>query len=226
MRAAPANPDGHGGLANLRHEVSRTSIARVLQGAGLEPAPGRKQGMTWKEFLKTHRDALAATDLFTVELWTTKGLIRYHVLFVIKLATQEVQIAGIVPEPWESWMGQMARNLTDPWTGFLRSSRWRIHDRSTLFSEHFRQLLRSARVKGLRLPARSPNLNAYAERFVRSEFWDTMWLEDWQPIHSLGGSAFNAKSRMVSKHWLPRCREHWFQIYREKNRPVGERLRA
>jgi hypothetical protein len=124
--------------------------------------------MTWKEFLKTHWEVLAAIDFFTVELWTAKGLIRYHVLFVIKLATQEVQIAGIVPEPWESWMGQMARNLTDPWTGFLRSSRWLIHDRSSLFSEHFRQLLRSTQVEGLRLPAHSPNLNAFAERFVRS----------------------------------------------------------
>ena len=157
-----------GALANLRHEVSRTTIARVLQGAGLEPAPGRRKGMTWQEFLKTHWDVLAATDFFTVELWTAKGLIRYHVLFVIKLATREVQIAGSVPEPWESWVGQMARNLTDPWTGFLRSCRWLIHDRSSLFSEHFRQLLRSAKVEGLRLPARSPNLNAFAERFVRS----------------------------------------------------------
>ena len=65
-----------GALANLRHEVSRTTIARVLQGAGLEPAPVRRKGMTWKEFLKTHREVLAAADFFTVELWTAKGLIR------------------------------------------------------------------------------------------------------------------------------------------------------
>jgi len=52
--------------------------------------------------------------------------------------------------------------------GFLRSSRLLIHDRSTLFSERFRQALRSACVETLRLPARSPNLNAFAERFVRS----------------------------------------------------------
>ena len=96
--------------------------------------------MTWKEFLKTHWNALAATDFFTVELWTVKGLIRYHVLFVIKLATREVQIAGMVPEPSESWMQQVVRNLVDPWAGFLRSSRQLIHDRATLFSEQFRQV--------------------------------------------------------------------------------------
>ena len=124
--------------------------------------------MTWKEFLKTHWNVLAATDFFTVKLWTARGLIRYHVLFVIKLATREVHIAGLVPEASQSWMLQVARNLIDPWAGFLHSSRYLIHDRATVFSEPFRQLLRSAQVEGLRLPARSPNLNAYAERFVRT----------------------------------------------------------
>ena len=88
-----------GALANLRHEVGRGTIANVLREAGMDPAPERRKGMTWKEFLKTHWDVLAATDFFTVELWTGRGLIRYHVLFVIRLATREVQIAGLVPEP-------------------------------------------------------------------------------------------------------------------------------
>src|SRR5208282_2990790 len=58
--------------------------------------------------------------------------------------------------------------LVDPWSGFLTSSRLLIHDRATVFNERFRQLLRSGQVEPLRLPARSPNLNAYAERFVRT----------------------------------------------------------
>jgi transposase InsO family protein len=124
--------------------------------------------MTWREFLKAQWEALASTDLFTVEVWTGRGLVRYHVLFVIQLATRVVEIAGVVLEPTESWMLQIARNLVEPWTGFLSSSRLLIHDRATVFSEHFRQLLRSGRVESLGLPARSPNLNAYAERFVRT----------------------------------------------------------
>ena len=65
-------------------------------------------------------------------------------------------------------MMQVERNLIDPLEGFLRGTRLLIHDRSSLFSDQFRQLLRSAKVEGLRLPARSPNLNAFAERFVRT----------------------------------------------------------
>ena len=71
----------------------------------------------------------------------------------------------------------MVRSLVDPWSGFLRDRRLLIHDCSALFSEQFRQMLRSARVEALRLPARSPNLNAYAERFewtIREECLDRM----------------------------------------------------
>jgi len=69
-----------GALANLRYEGGRGTIANVLRAAGMEPAPARRQGMTWKEFLKTHWQVLAATDFFTVEVWTGRGLVRYHVL--------------------------------------------------------------------------------------------------------------------------------------------------
>jgi putative transposase len=86
-----------GALANLRHEVSRGTIANVLKAAGVEPAPTRKDGMTWREFLKAHWEVLAATDFFTVEVWTGRGLVRYHVLFVIQLATRAVEIAGRGP---------------------------------------------------------------------------------------------------------------------------------
>ena len=66
------------------------------------------------------------------------------------------------------WMKQVARNLTDLWDGFLLGKRYLIHDRDPLFTEAVRGLLRDSGVKPLRLPANSPNLNAYAERFVLS----------------------------------------------------------
>ncbi len=154
-----------GALANLRHEVGRGTIAKILREAGIEPARGRRKGMTWKEFLRAHWDVIAATDFFTAEVWTPTGLFRYHILFVIRLATREVRIAGIIPEPDGQWMNQMARNLTDAADGFLLGCRFLIQDRSSLFTEQFRETLRST---GVEPPARSPNLNAYAERFVRT----------------------------------------------------------
>jgi transposase InsO family protein len=65
-------------------------------------------------------------------------------------------------------MTQIARNLTDDGDGFLVSKKYLIHDRDPLFTQEFQETLAAAGVSVVRLPARSPNLNAYAERFVRS----------------------------------------------------------
>ena len=157
-----------GALANLGHEIGRGTIAEILKQAGMEPAPERERKTTWAEFLKTHWDVMGATDFFTVEVWTPRGLVRYHILFVIRLSTRKVNIAGIVPEPDGEWMKQVGRNLTDCVDGFLCGCRFLLHDRSTLFTREFQMILETAGVKSVRLPARSPNLNAYAERFVRS----------------------------------------------------------
>jgi transposase InsO family protein len=157
-----------GALQNLGHEIGRATIAKVLKEAGVDPVPDRQERTTWKEFPQTHWEVLAAADFFTVEVWTALGLVRYHVFFVIRLATREVHIAGMIPEPNGAWMRQTARNLTDGIDGFLRDYRYFIHDWASLFSQEFRMILQAAGVESVRLPARSPNLNAFAERFVRS----------------------------------------------------------
>ena len=65
-------------------------------------------------------------------------------------------------------MEQMARNLTDAFDGFLRNKRHLIHDRDPLFTKTLAEILKGSGVKPVKLPARSPNLNAYAEHLVRS----------------------------------------------------------
>ena len=128
----------------------------------------RSKRTTWAEFLGAHWGEICATDFFTVEVLTLAGLVRYQVLFVMELKTRRVEIVGVVHEAYELWMVQMARNLTDVLCGFLVGKRVLIHDRDPLFSKRFCDTLAAADVETKRLPARSPNLNAYAERFVRS----------------------------------------------------------
>lgn len=119
-------------------------------------------------FLRAHWEAIAATDFFTVEAWTLQGLTRFHVLFVIDLETRRVKIAGITDHPNGEWVTRVTRSLVDGFDGSLLKHRYLIHDRDPLFTSQFQSLLRSAGVEPVKLPARSPNLNAYAERFVRS----------------------------------------------------------
>ncbi|MFT5106889.1 MAG: putative transposase, partial [Pseudoalteromonas tetraodonis] len=135
-----------GALANLGHEIGRGTIADILKLAGMEPAPERERKTTWAEFLRMHWDVMGATDFFTVEVWTLRGLVRYHVRFVIRLSTRKVSIAGIVPEPDGEWLKQVGRNLTDCSSGFLIGCGYLIHDRSTLFTREFLSILESAGV--------------------------------------------------------------------------------
>jgi putative transposase len=157
-----------GALSNLGHEVGRGTIAEILARHGIEPAPERERKTNWKEFLTQHWDLIVAADFFTVEAWTKRGLQRFVILFFIELSTRKVEIAGIGSGPNGLWMNQIGRNLTDAVDGLLNGKRYLIHDRDPLFTAEFLSLLRETGVASVKLPPRSPNLNAYAERFVRT----------------------------------------------------------
>ena len=156
-----------GALANLGHHVSDQTIGNVLKRHGIAPAPKRRQSTTWKNFISAHMAVLAGTDFFTVEVLTWRGLVTYYVLFFLSLETRRVTIAGVTRHPTEAWMTQIARNVVDERTGALRACRYVLHDRDAKFCAAFNDVLASEGLQCLKLPARSPNLNAFAERWVR-----------------------------------------------------------
>jgi transposase InsO family protein len=174
VRIATENPTWgyrriQGALANLGHQIDKLTVRNILRRHHLEPAPQRRQGgRSWAQFLKLHWEVLAATDFFTVEVATWHGLVTYYVLVVMELATRRVQVAGITPHPTAAFMQQCARQLTDPFDGFLLGKRYLLHDRDTKFTQAFDGLLKASGVEPVVLPPQSPNLNAYCERFVRS----------------------------------------------------------
>jgi hypothetical protein len=95
-------------------------------------------------------------------------LVTQYVLFVISLSDRVVHIAGITPRPHEAWMLQVGRNLVDAESGALALKRYLIVDRDAKYTERFRALVKEGGAEVIRLPPMSPNLNAYAERCVRS----------------------------------------------------------
>jgi putative transposase len=158
-----------GALANLWHRIDAGTVRNILHRYHFDPAlERRKAGMTWPQFLTLHWEVLAATDFFTVEVATWRGLVTYNVLFVMDLGTRQVHVAGMTPHSTDDFMRQCARQLTDPFDGFLRGKRFLIHDWDTKFTRAFDGLLKDHRVESVLLPPRRPNLNAYWERFVRS----------------------------------------------------------
>jgi hypothetical protein len=161
VHANPRRTDQSGTSGRTR------TIANILRDNGIEPAPERDTHPRWSTFLKVHWECLAATDFLSVEVCTMRGLVTQYVLFFIDIASRSVHVAGITPHPDNSWMTQIARNITDADDGFIRGTRYLILDRDSKYSDEFCNVLVREGVHVVRLPPRSPNLNAFAERFIR-----------------------------------------------------------
>src|SRR5712692_10140936 len=130
-----------GALANLGYTVSDQTVGNILKRHGIPPAPARKQTTTWKEFIRTHMDVLVSTDFFTAEVWTLGGLVTYYVLFFIHLGSRQIHVAGMTPHPNETWMMQVARNVTMEEWGFLSPGQYLIHDRDGKYCPTFQQII-------------------------------------------------------------------------------------
>jgi hypothetical protein len=139
-----------------------------LRRYGIPPAPKRSQKTTWKDFIAAHMAVLTGVDFFTVEVLTWRGLATYYVLFFVQLETRRITLAGITRHPTAEWMVQVSRNAVDEETGQLHGQRYLLHDRDTKFCPAFLNVMESAGVRSIALPPHSPNLNAFAERWVRS----------------------------------------------------------
>ena len=171
VRMAVDNPSWgyariQGALKHLDHRVARSTIAKVMKEHGIKPSPERS--MSWATFVRSHAHLIAAADFFTTEVWTARGLVRHFTLFVIDVATRRVYIAGTTTNPASAWMEQIARNLTDCEEGFLTGKRFLVIDRDTIFSPRFKSILCGSGIEILLTAYQAPNMNAYAERFVRS----------------------------------------------------------
>lgn len=155
-----------GALKHVGHSVARSTIAKTLNEHGMKPSPERPT--SWRSFIKSHADLIAQADFFTTEVWTTRGLVTHYTLFVIDIATRVVHIAGTTTNPDTAFMAQVARNLTDCVDGFLQDKRFLILDRDSKFTTEFKRILNDAGVRTVLTSYQAPNMNAFAERWIRS----------------------------------------------------------
>jgi hypothetical protein len=153
----------------LGYNICKSSVKNILIEHGYDPEPDLTVRSTWHEFIKSHWDVLAACDFFTIELLVGRKLVRCTLFFVMDLATRKVFFAPVKPQPDGEYMRQVVRILTDSDDGFLHGKRYLIHDRDPLYrTAGFHEILKSSGIEPVKLPARSPDLNCHAERFVKS----------------------------------------------------------
>ena len=156
-----------GALKSVGYYISDTTVGNVLKNHGIEPAPDRNKSTTWKEFLKSHWEVMGATDFTRIEVLMPWGLESYYILVAMKLSTRRIEIAGITRYPDTQWVQQVGSNLLDDYDGFLLDIRYLKLDRDTQFLP-LRGMLEHSDTEVVLLPPRSPNLNAYVERYMRS----------------------------------------------------------
>ena len=161
-----------GELKKVGITICVRTISAIWKRHGVEPPdPQRRMhDSIWKPFLADHADEIVATDFFTADVWGWLGKKTVYVLFYIHLATRRVHLVGLTEHPDEAYMQQIGRNETMQDVGWLKQvgAKYMIHDRDTKYCASWKQILKQGGVETLAIPANSPNLNAYAERWVRS----------------------------------------------------------
>ncbi|QDU82486.1 Integrase core domain protein [Polystyrenella longa] len=172
LRFAKENPTWgadriQGDLSNVGFHMTDATVRNVLKSNGIEPAPDRPASMSWETFLKAHWEAIFAVDFITVEVWKKTGLTTFYVMVVMELKSRKVEIAGITTNPNKQWVTQVARNLTGD-DGFLEHASHLILDCDTSFQPLRSFLKEQTQIEPVLLPPKSPNMNAYLERFMRS----------------------------------------------------------
>ncbi|QDU82502.1 Integrase core domain protein [Polystyrenella longa] len=172
LRFAKENPTWgadriQGALSNVGFHITDTTVRNVLKANGIEPAPDRPASISWETFLRAHWETIFVVDFTTVEVWTKTGLTTFYVMVVMELKSRKVEIAGITTNPNKQWVTQVGRDLTGS-DGFLENATHLILDRDTCFQPLRSFLKEQTEIEPVLLPPKSPNMNAYLERFMKS----------------------------------------------------------
>ena len=147
--------------------ICRTTVQNILREHNLEPAPNRGPG-SWKDFIDRHKDTLCACDFFTKKVWTAHGLIEMYLLVFIHIGSRRIWVSRGTASPDSEWVAQQARNMSMAFEEEGISPTHLIHDRDTKFTKQFDDIFKSDGLEMIKIPYKSPNLNAHCERVVRS----------------------------------------------------------
>jgi putative transposase len=151
-----------GELAGLGYQIGASTVWSILKRAGIDPTP-RRDGPTWRQFLRMQAQGILATDFFCVD---TLLLYRLYVLFVVEHTTRRVHLLGVTANPNGAWVAQQARNFFMDLGDHVARFTFLIRDRDSKFTDAFDTVFTSENIRILRTPVRAPRANAIVQRWI------------------------------------------------------------
>ncbi|MGW2770633.1 integrase core domain-containing protein [Streptomyces sp. NPDC001275] len=151
-----------GELARLGYPIAPSTVWKILQAAGIGPAPQRS-GPTWRQFLTAQAHGIIAADFLHID---TVSLKRLYALVFIEHGTRRVHLAGVTAHPAAAWTVQQARNLAMTLGHRMDSLRFLLRDRDSKYTRSFDDVFEDNDLEVLLSPPRAPRANAICERVV------------------------------------------------------------
>jgi len=142
----------HGELTGLGYTLAPSTVWKILNDAGIGPAPNRR-GQTWRAFLAAQARTILAADFFHVD---TVFLRRWYVLFFIEHGTRRVHLAGITANPTGAWVTPQARNLVMDLGDQATSPKFLIRDRDAKFTAAFDAVFTAIGIRIVKTPVQAP----------------------------------------------------------------------
>jgi putative transposase len=148
-------------------QVSRQTVANIMSAEGLDPGPKRGT-KTLDEFIKIHADSLWQRDYFCKRVWTLMGIRNFCLLTFLYVGTRRVWTSPCTEHPGDTWVCRQAEAFCEHITDNDLPTDIVFHDADTKFAQNFDATLKGGGLRPRRLPPCSPNMNAFAERWVQS----------------------------------------------------------
>ena len=148
-------------------KISRQTVVNILKREGFDPLAEAGPG-TWDELLKMHAETLWQCDFFSKRMIVRKGIRQAFALVFLNIASRRVWVSPATYHLTDDWLQEQLRAFREHAEKHELKVKLVTRDRDRNYRKAFDKALSDIGAEVMPLAYRSPNLNAYVERFIQS----------------------------------------------------------